>query len=107
MGFRFRKRLKLFTGFSLNFSKNGLSSLFIGGPGATMNVPLARSGGTRTTVGIPGTGLSWTEESTSKPQQPTADVPDDEIHTGPRGGHLRSALVLVMRAGGSGRKPLF
>ena len=87
MGFRFRKRLKLFPGFSLNFSKNGLSSLSIGGPGATMNVPLARSGGTRTTVGIPGTGLSWTEESTSKPQHPTADLPDNEIHTGPRGGH--------------------
>lgn len=87
MGFRFRKRLKLFPGLSLNFSKNGLSSLSVGVPGATMNVPLSRSGGTRATVGLPGTGLSWTEETNSKHQQSTADVPDNEIHTGPRGGH--------------------
>ena len=87
MGFRFRRRLKLFPGFSINFSKNGLSSLSIGIPGANVNVPLGRSGGTRGTVGLPGTGLSWTEEASSKPQQSTADVPDNEIHTGPRGGH--------------------
>ena len=87
MGFRFRKRLKLFPGFSLNFSKNGLSSLSVGVPGATMNVLLARSGGTRTTVCLPGTGLSYTEESISKPQQSTADSPDNETYTGPRGGH--------------------
>ena len=87
MGFRFRRRLKLFPGFSINFSKNGLSSLSIGIPGANVNVPLGRTGGTRTTVGLPGTGLSWTEEASSKPQQSTADVPDNEIHTGPRGGH--------------------
>ena len=62
MAFRFRKRLKLFPGFNLNFSKNGLSSLSVGIPGATMNLPLSRSGGTRTTVGLPGSGLSWTEE---------------------------------------------
>ena len=87
MGFRFRRRLRLFPGLSINFSKQGLSSLSIGRPGASINVPLARDGGTRTTVGIPGTGLSWTEEASSKPSQPSADLPDTEIHTGPRGGH--------------------
>ena len=62
MGFRFRRRLRLFPGVSLNFSKQGVSSLSIGAPGATVNVPLARSGSTRTTVGIPGTGLSYSQE---------------------------------------------
>ena len=62
MSFRFRKRVRLFPGVALNFSKNGLSSLSLGPRGATVNVPLARDGGTRVTAGIPGTGLSWTEE---------------------------------------------
>ena len=62
MGLRFRKRLALFPGFSLNFSKNGLSSLSIGGSGATANVPIARTGGVRGTVGIPGSGFSYTAE---------------------------------------------
>ncbi|WP_415409811.1 DUF4236 domain-containing protein [Synechococcus sp. A10-1-5-9] len=66
MNFRFRRRIK-FGPFALNLSKNGLSSLSIGGPGATVNVPIARQGGTRTTVGLPGTGLSWSEEQ--KPQR--------------------------------------
>jgi len=42
--------------------KNGLSSISIGAPGATVNIPVARQGSTRSTVGIPGTGLSWTEQ---------------------------------------------
>jgi len=66
MPFRFRKRTRLFPGFNLNWSKNGLSSISIGTPGATVNIPLARQGGARTTIGLPGTGLSWTEESTGK-----------------------------------------
>ena len=55
MGWRFRKRLR-FGPFALNLSKNGLSSHSIGRPGASINVPIARDGQTRTTVGLPGTG---------------------------------------------------
>ena len=86
MGFRFCKRLKLFPGISLNFSKGGLSSLSIGPKGATVNIPLGRSGGTRTTVGLPGTGLPWKEEE-SKPrsirerqqaQRPSPTLPSTE-----------------------------
>ena len=64
MSLRFRRRLRLFPGVSLNLSKQGLSSISFGGPGASINVPVARSGGTRSTVGLPGTGLSWTSEGT-------------------------------------------
>ena len=35
----------------------------VGPRGASLNIPVGRSGGTRTTVGIPGTGLSWTEKT--------------------------------------------
>ena len=66
MAFRFRKRIR-FGPFAFNLSKNGLSSLSIGRPGATVNLPIAREGGTRTTVGLPGTGLSWSTEQ--KPQR--------------------------------------
>ena len=86
MGFRFRKRLKLFPGVSLNFSKQGISSLSIGPRGATVNIPLGRSGGSRTTVGLPGTGLSRTEEESiprsilerQQAQQPLPTLPSTE-----------------------------
>ena len=86
MRFRFRKRLKLLPGISLNFSKSGIPSLSIGPKGASVNIPLGRSGGTRTTLGLPGTGLSWTEEK-SKPrsirerqqaQRPSPTLPSTE-----------------------------
>ena len=67
MGFRFRKRSGLLGGLlHINWSKNGLSSISVGKPGATFNIPVARSGGTRTTVGLPGTGLSWSEQAPAK-----------------------------------------
>lgn len=60
MTWRFRRRIKLFPGCWINFSKNGLSSISYGRPGATVNVPVGRKGPTRGTVGLPGTGLSQT-----------------------------------------------
>ena len=52
MAFRFQGRIKLFPGFRLSLSKSGVS-VSAGIPGFTVN-----SRGT-TTVGIPGTGLSY------------------------------------------------
>ena len=45
-----------------NFAKGGLSSISVGGRGASFNIPVNRSGGPRSTVGLPGTGLSWSME---------------------------------------------
>ena len=56
MGFRFRRSARLGP-LRFNFSKGGLSSISVGGRGASFNIPVARSGGARTTVGVPGTGL--------------------------------------------------
>jgi hypothetical protein len=61
MGFRFRRSARLGP-LRFNFSKAGLSSISVGGRGASFNIPMNRSGGARTTVGIPGTGLSWSAE---------------------------------------------
>lgn len=63
MGFRFRHSSRLGP-LRLHFSKAGLSSISLGGPGASLNIPVARSGGPRTTLGLPGTGLSWSVEQT-------------------------------------------
>ena len=68
MGWRFYRRVKILPGVSLNFSKRG-TSLSVGTRGA--HVTLGR-GHVRETVGIPGTGISYTsnqkaERSTSAP----------------------------------------
>ena len=55
MGFHFRRRIRLAPGIHLNLSKSGISTS-LGGHGLTVN--LGR-GKTRTTVGLPGTGLSY------------------------------------------------
>ena len=68
MGFRYRKRWNLLPGLAINLSKKGLSSLSIGRPGATINVPIAREGPSQGTVGLPGTGLSWRESLSDKSQ---------------------------------------
>lgn len=62
MGFRFRRSFGP-KGFKVNISKNGLSSLSIGKAPFTVNIPLGRKGGTRVTGSIPGTGLSWSEQT--------------------------------------------
>lgn len=98
MAFRFRRRFRLFPGINLNLSKNGLSSLSIGRPGATVNVPLARDGDTRITGGIPGTGLSWSEElgggqTDKQPPVPSGEQVIQEVMgtlSGP--GHVGDAL---------------
>ena len=55
MGMRFRKSVKICKGVKVNFSKSG-ASLSLGGRGHSMNFG---GRGTRATVGIPGTGLSY------------------------------------------------
>lgn len=61
MGLRFRRSVKIAPGVRLNMSKSG-PSLSVGGRGATVNFSKR---GTRTIVGIPGTGLSFTNTSRS------------------------------------------
>ena len=56
MGFRFRRSLRLSPGVRLNVTQRGLSSLSVGRAGRSFN--FGRRGFT-TTVGIPGSGLSY------------------------------------------------
>jgi hypothetical protein len=72
MGFRFRRSTRLGP-LRFNFAKGGLSSISVGGRGASFNIPVNRSGGPRSTVGLPVTGLSWSMEHT--PDRPTLNTP--------------------------------
>jgi hypothetical protein len=58
MGFRFRRSIKLAPGLRINLSKSGVSTS-IGGRGATVNV---RGDRVRETVGIPGSGMSYSQQ---------------------------------------------
>ena len=57
MAFRFRKSSRLGP-LRFHVSKNGLSSISVGGRSASFNVPVNRSGGNRSTVGLPGTAAA-------------------------------------------------
>jgi Protein of unknown function (DUF4236) len=74
MRLRFRRSIRLIPGIRLNLSKSGVSAS-VGRRGAW----LARGPrGARATVGIPGTGLSWTEQSAwarTKPHLQTSAPP--------------------------------
>lgn len=62
MAIRFTKRIKIAPGLKINLSKKGISSTSLGFNGATANL----SGkGIKGTAGIPGTGLSTSENLAS------------------------------------------
>lgn len=67
MSIRLRKRIKIAPGVNINLSKSG-ASVSLGKRGATVNV--GRKTGVKATVGIPGSGLSYTEQLT-KPSKKT------------------------------------
>src|SRR5690606_743133 len=56
MGFKFRRRIKIAPGVRVNVSRKGMTSVSLGKPGATANLNTKR---VKTTVGIPGSGLSY------------------------------------------------
>lgn len=56
MGFRYTRSSGLGNGVRLNMGKRGFSSVSVGRPGSTLNIGRR---GLRCTVGLPGTGLSY------------------------------------------------
>lgn len=77
MTLRFRKSVRLLPGVKLNVTKHGLSSLSVGGKGLTYNIGKK---GTRTTGGLPGSGLSYSDYTSYK--QPA------ETHIDPETGEI-------------------
>ena len=58
MGLRFQRRIRVFPGVHLNLSRSGVG-LSVGGRGA--HIGITARGQRYTSVGLPGTGLSWRE----------------------------------------------
>lgn len=93
MGFRFRRRIGP-KGFKLNLTKNGFSSISIGGKGLTTNVPLNRKGGIKYTVGIPGSGMSW--EHQEKDTGGDSFISENSAKTSPGLANAIAIAVVVM-----------
>ncbi|MFN5119301.1 MAG: DUF4236 domain-containing protein [Cyanobacteriota bacterium] len=68
MAFRFRRSARIGP-LRLHFGRGGLSSISLGGPGASLNLPVGRRGGPRTTVGLPGSGMSWSQDWSKEPER--------------------------------------
>lgn len=81
MGFRFKKQIKILPGVNLNIGKKS-ASISVGGKGLTQTY--STTGKTTTTVGIPGSGLSYSannstvKNSSTEPKADPAHVRDLE-----------------------------
>ena len=75
MGFRYRKSLNLGLGFRINLSKTGIGYSW-GVPG--YRITKMANGGNRTTYSLPGTGLSYVEQSGGGKNQQR----EDNLYTG-------------------------
>ncbi|MFM7676951.1 MAG: DUF4236 domain-containing protein [Synechococcus sp.] len=101
MGVRFRRSARLGP-LRFNGTSGGLSSISVGGRGASFNIPVNRSGGPRTTVGLPGTGLSWSVEHTPDrpaaiPAGPAAGLPNCRRLRPGQLDALKQSLLTVLR----------
>lgn len=67
MGFRFRKSVRLMPGVRLNLSNGGISTS-LGGRGGSINIGKR---GVRATAGIPGSGLSYSQQLFTTPKGPS------------------------------------
>jgi hypothetical protein len=91
MGLRFRRRFTIIPGIRLNVSKSGVSAS-IGRRGAWFTFG---GKGTRTTVGIPGTGISYTTSSSHGARQQPLQTPATS-HTASRGCLVSLLLLLAV-----------
>ena len=72
--FRFRRSVRILPGIRINLGKRS-ASVSVGVRGA--HVTFGGPRGTRTTVGLPGTGLSYTSTSNPHPQSKPVENPVD------------------------------
>jgi hypothetical protein len=72
MGFNFKKSLKIIPGVRLNVSKTGFS-MSLGTKGAMVNLKRGRK--SKVTVGLPGTGLSYSDHLGSDIPQLSTNQP--------------------------------
>jgi hypothetical protein len=91
MGFRFHRRIRLMPGVRLNIGKRGVSTS-IGARGAWLTFRPGHK--VRTTVGLPGTGISYTEGG-----QVQRAHPADPARPARAGSAARGLLFIVLLIG--------
>jgi hypothetical protein len=95
MALRFRKRVKIAPGVTVNLGKKGVTSTTIGGRGASVNVGKK---GVHTTAGLPGTGLSMQTQVKGPKKQ--AKAAPEEAAAGGWGVTLLTWVIVFAVAGG-------
>lgn len=93
MGLRFQRRVKILPGVHLNLSRSGVG-LSVGGRGA--HVGITARGQRYTSVGLPGTGISWREYQKAAPRGTTQ--PRCELCQSGHA-HIHGGCALVFLAG--------
>ena len=86
MGFRFQRRIRILPGLRLNLSKGGASAS-VGGRGAWYTFGRGRR---RITVGVPGTGVSYTTAT------PTSNAVAGEPNGTQRRGWIWWCVIAVL-----------
>lgn len=93
MGFNFRKSIKIIPGVKLNITQKGVSSLSVGKNGARVSVGKK---GVRTTAGLPGTGLSYTTNTSYKKSKRASNEPVHLIQQEGLCKEKRNVLVTIL-----------
>src|ERR1035441_141729 len=89
MGLRFQRRIRVLPGVRINLSKSGVG-LSVGGRGA--HIGITARGQRYTSIGMPGTGLSWREYQ-HKPAARKCDL------CAPGHVHIPPAVAIALLAG--------
>jgi len=77
MGLRFQRRIKILPGVRINLSKSGVG-FSVGGRGA--HIGITARGQRYTSVGLPGSGLSWREYQRKPPARPCDLCAPGHVH---------------------------
>ena len=93
--FRFRRSVRILPGIRINLGKRS-GSVSVGVRGA--HVTFGGPRGTRATVGLPGTGLSYTSTSNPHPQAKPVENPVDAPPQPGRRAPLRLIALLLLAA---------
>ena len=80
MGLRFQRRIKILPGVRINLSKSGVG-FSVGGRGA--HIGITARGQRYTSVGLPGSGLSWREYQRKPPARPCDLCAPGHVHISP------------------------
>jgi len=90
MGLRFQRRIKVLPGVRINLSKSGVG-FSVGGRGA--HIGIDSRGRRYTSVGLPGTGVSWREYGHKPPARRCELCAPGHVHMPP--GAVAIALLAV------------